>query len=246
MPGTAGGSVALSVVMPAFNESAILAESVEHVVKPLRERAETFELLVVENGSTDDTLAIAHRLGVEVPELRVVHRAVADYGAALRNGLIEAQGEIIVNFDCDYYDIDFLDRAVARLRGERAPAIVVGSKRAPGASDQRSAARRAVTWGFSTLLRLGFGLHVSDTHGMKAMRREAVLPYAEQCTLGRDLFDTELIVRAERGGLGVEEIPVAVVERRPARSPLASRVPRTVWGLVTLRRALGWRSAPDR
>jgi glycosyltransferase involved in cell wall biosynthesis len=235
--------VALSVVMPAYNESEILSESVHHVVERLRERHESFEMIVVENGSTDSTLTIAHVLADEHPELRVLHRDVADYGAALRAGLLDARGDLVVNFDCDYYDIDFLDRAVARLRADSGPAIVIGSKRAPGADDQRSWARRLVTGVFSTILRLGFGLGVSDTHGMKAMRRAAVLPCARQCTLGRDLFDTELIVRAERAGLAIEEIPVSVVERRPARSPLARRVPRTLVGLAQLWRAL--RAAPQ-
>ncbi len=244
MQGAAGGSVALSVVMPAFNESEILAESVEHVTEQLRARGDAFEVVVVENGSTDDTLAIARRLGGAIPEVRVLHRAVADYGGALRAGLLDARGELVVNFDCDYYDTDFLDRAITRLRAADGPAVVVGSKRAPGADDRRSWARRLVTWMFSMILRAGFGLRASDTHGMKAMRRAALLGCAQECTLGRDLFDTELILRAERAGLAVEEIPVSVVERRPARSPLLGRVPRTLWGLVRLRRALGNRRRP--
>ena len=96
----------------------------------------------------------------------------ADYGAALRAGLLEAAtGDVVVNFDVDYYDLDFL-AIVARpwSARRRAPAIVVGSKRAPGAHDHRARPRRFVTWGFGTLLRLGFGLRCSDTHGMKAMR----------------------------------------------------------------------------
>ena len=169
----------------------------------------------------------------------MLQRAEADYGAALRAGLLDASGDLVVNFDCDYYDIDFLDRAIARLRSDGGPAMVVGSKRAPGADDRRSISRRGVTWVFSTILRVGFGLHVSDTHGMKAMRRAALLPCAADCTLGRDLFDTELIIRAERSGLAIDEIPVSVVERRPARSPVARRVPRTLLGLMQLRRALG-------
>jgi glycosyltransferase involved in cell wall biosynthesis len=224
--------------MPAYNESEILAESVEHVVERLRARHEIFEMIVVENGSTDSTRTIADGLATVHPELRVLHRDIADYGAALRAGLLDARGGLVVNFDCDYYDIDFLDRAIARLRAPGAPSMVIGSKRAPGADDQRSWARRLVTVVFSTILRVAFGLRVSDTHGMKAMRRADVLPCAERSTLGRDLFDTELILRAERAGLAIEEIPVSVVERRPARSPVARRVPRTLVGLVRLWRAL--------
>ena len=82
------------------------------------------------------------------------------------------------------------------------PAIVVGAKRGEGATDTRSPVRKLATWTFSTILRVVFGLKVSDTHGIKAMRRAAVAPYAEECFSGQDLFDTELILRVERAGLG--------------------------------------------
>jgi hypothetical protein len=99
-----------------------------------------------------------------------------------------------------------------------------------------------VTTVFSTALRVGFGLRVSDTHGVKAMRRRPMAPLAEQCRFGQDLFDTELVLRAERAGLGSAEIPVEVVELRPARSSILRRVPRTVLGLGRLRVAF-WQEA---
>ena len=95
-----------------------------------------------------------------------------------------------------------------------------------------------MTGAFSLLLRRGFGLKVSDTHGMKALDRAQVTPLAERCQLGTDLFDTELVLRAERAGLVVTEIPVRVEERRPARSPIARRVLRTALGLRKLRLSL--------
>ena len=228
----------VSIVMPAFNEAEILATSVADVVAGMQQRSEPYEIIVVENGSTDNTLAIARELETLHPTLRVEHRDEADYGAALRHGLLHAKGEFVVNFDCDYYDLDFVDRAMQRLHASDEPAIVVGSKRTPGSDDRRTWARRSVTAVFTGILRVGFGLHVSDTHGMKAMRRDAVDAYARLCVLGRDLFDTELILRVERAGLVTTEIPVTVRERRPARTPILERVPRTVVGLVQLRRAL--------
>jgi len=120
------------------------------------------------------------------------------------------------------------------------PAVVVGSKRIAGSADTRNWQRRMITNVFSTLLRVGFGLSVSDTHGVKAMRRSAVAPLARHCRNGGDLFDTELILRAERSGLRSAEIPVEVVEKRPARSSIRARIPRTVKGLLALRLAL-WR-----
>ncbi len=228
----------LTVVMPAYNEATLLAASVADVVKGLRVHDRSFELIVVENGSTDGTLAIARELAEEHPEVRVEHRDLADYGAALRAGLLDARGEVVVNFDTDYYDLDFLDRAVPMITAPDGPAIVVASKRAPGSRDERPWPRRAVTAVFSIVLRLIFGMRVSDTHGMKAMRRQDVVPFARACKFGRDLFDTELVLRVERAGLRTAEIPVAVRELRPARTSIFRRVPRTIIGLARLAFAL--------
>ena len=228
----------VSVVMPAFNEAEILATSVKTVVDGLRGRDEPFEVLVVENGSTDGTLEIARQVAAELPEVVVDHRDEADYGRALRHGLLAATGEAVVNFDTDYFDLDFLDAAVAKVLAPDGPAIVVGSKRAAGATDTRVPLRKLATWVFSTILRVAFGLGVSDTHGMKAMRRATVEPFARDCFSGQDLFDTELILRVERAGLRADEIPVTVHELRPARSSFLSRVPRTLRGLCRLRIAL--------
>ena len=159
-----------------------------------------------------------------------------DYGRALRRGLLSARGEVVVNFDVDYYDLEFLDRAVALVHD--GAGIVVGTKRGVGAQDDRPLPRRVVTWTFATLLRLLFGLRASDTHGMKALDRALVVPLAERCQLGTDLFDTELVLRAERAGIVVAEVPVRVEERRPARSPIARRILRTLVGLRQLRLAL--------
>ncbi len=231
-------ALAVSVVMPAFNESEILESSVRAVVDGLRAGDRRFELIVVENGSTDDTAAIADALATAEAEVRAEHCAEADYGRALRTGLLAAQGEAVVNFDADFYDLSFLGAAVDCVLAPDGPAIVVGTKRGAGATDERSLFRKAATATFSTMLRVGFGLHVSDTHGIKAMRRAAVEPFARACTSGQDLFDTELILRVERAGLRTAEIPVLVTELRPARSSLLKRVPRTLRGLVKLRIAL--------
>jgi glycosyltransferase involved in cell wall biosynthesis len=231
-------ALALTVVMPAFNEAEILESSVHAVVDGLRASGQRFEVIVVENGSTDGTAAIADALAASEPEVRAEHCAEADYGRALRAGLLSATGDAVVNFDTDFFDLDFLAAAVARVLEPDGPAVIVGSKRGEGSTDERAALRKLATAVFSTTLRVAFGLHVSDTHGIKAMRREAVEPFARACRSGQDLFDTELILRVERAGLRTAEIPVGVTELRPARTSIMKRVPRTLLGLVKLRIAL--------
>lgn len=232
----------ITVVLPAHNEADLLEESVREVAEGLRARGRRFEIVVVENGSTDGTSGIAGRLAEELPELRALSLPEADYGRALRAGLLAAAGDVVVNFDVDWCDLGFLDRAVPLVLADGGPAVVVGSKRTSGSEDTRPLVRRLVTGVFTTALRAGFGLKVSDTHGVKAFRRTALVPVAGRCRFGQDLFDTELVLRAERAGLGSAEIPVEVIERRPARSSVVKRIPRTVRGLARLRLAL-WREA---
>lgn len=229
----------ISIVMPAHDEAPFIASAVRDVAEGMRARG-PFEIVVVENGSTDDTAEVAKALVQDVPELRVLSLGAADYGKALRMGFLNAGGELAAFFDVDYYDLDFLDRAVALMDGAGGPAVVVGSKRGEGAIDTRAWPRRMVTLVFSTILKVGFGLGVSDTHGMKVLRREPLMPLAERCRFGTDLFDTELILRAERAGLKSGEVPVIVQELRPSRSSIAKRIPRTMVNLVRLRIYL-WR-----
>lgn len=235
-----GRLVSVSIVMPAHNEEHYLEPAVRHLVPGLRASGHDFEFVVIENGSTDATIPVAERLAREFTELRLHTLPRADYGLALRTGLRAATGDIVVNFDVDYYDLGFLERALELMRTDADPAIVVGSKRAEGTQDSRSWSRRLVTWGFSTLLRVGFRVRVSDTHGMKALVRDRAVVVARACRFDADLFDTELVIRAERLGLGVAELPVTVAERRPSRTSIVGRVVRAIWGLARLRLTL-WR-----
>jgi glycosyltransferase involved in cell wall biosynthesis len=227
----------ITVVLPAHNEEAMLRGTVTELVEGLRARGRHFEVRVEENGSTDDTPRLADQLASTFDEVVATSSARPDYGEALRRGLLAAHGRVVVSFDVDYYDLDFLDAASAIVERGGA-AIVVGTKRGKGAQDERPLPRRLVTATFATLLRVGFGLRASDTHGMKAVDRQAVTSLAERCRLGTDLFDTELVLRAERAGLVVAELPVRVEERRPARSSIVRRGARTIVGLFRLRAAL--------
>jgi glycosyltransferase involved in cell wall biosynthesis len=235
----------LSVVMPAHNESGFIDQTLKVLVSALHERELAFEVLVVENGSTDSTLADSRTFAADHAAVVVLTRPVADYGEAMRAGLLAARGDVVVVFDVDYFDPAFVDVVLPRLAAPDGPAIIVGSKRAPGTSDTRPWPRRAITAGFSTVLRVGFDLKVSDTHGMKGMQRTTVEPIARRCRNGTDLFDTELVLRADRAGLAVAEVPVTVEERRPSRTPIARRVVRTMLGLVRLRIQL-WRDPARR
>jgi glycosyltransferase involved in cell wall biosynthesis len=219
----------LSVVVPVHNEADFLPTALPRLVAELR--AFDHELLVVENGSTDDTATVAERLLAELDEPgKVLSLATPDYGAALREGMRIASGDRIVMFDIDYFSGAFVEAALAADAD-----IVIASKRAEGSDDRRSLLRRTGTWGFNRLLRTLFSSSVGDTHGMKVFARGVVDAQIDRVRHTTDLFDTELVLRAERAGATIAELPVVVEEQRDARSSFVKRVPRTLRGLREIR-----------
>ncbi|MGZ8592338.1 MAG: glycosyltransferase family 2 protein [Actinomycetota bacterium] len=233
----------LSVLIPAHNEAEILEHTVLSVVRGLRDvEAYGFELVICENGSSDGTLAIAMRLAQDNPEVVVVSLREPDYGAAMRAGFLAARGDVIVNFDADYYDLDFLNLA---LREDAD--IVVAAKSLRDSEDTRAFLRRLASRTFGWLVHTLLELEVSETHGMKLFHRQATQHLAMEVHSTKDLFDTELLARAEWSGLRIRELPIRTVEMRHSRSGILRRVPRTIWGLLIIRiaRRSTWRTLEE-
>lgn len=225
----------LSVVIPIHNEAAFLPTALPGLLAQMSEVGEPWELLLIENGSTDGTAERARELLADTDATwTVVEMASPDYGDALSHGMAIASGDHIVMFDIDYYSGPFV---TAALHADAD--VVIASKRAPGSDDRRTTLRRMGTWGFNLLLRTLLGSGVGDTHGMKVFRRSAIGPLLSEVVARKDLFDTELVIRAEKEGASIVELPVVVEEQRDARSSYLGRVPRTVRGLLDMRRRLG-------
>jgi glycosyltransferase involved in cell wall biosynthesis len=225
----------VTVVIPIHNEASFLPDAVERLFAELAGVDADIEVTLVENGSTDDTAEVAERLSDRHPRLRVMRLADPNYGAAMRAGFERATGEWVANFDIDYFSGRFLSSALSLADDAD---IVLASKRAKGAEDRRGLFRRLGTLGFNVFLRVLFRSKVSDTHGMKLLRRHVVAQIVPAVISNLDLFDTELVIRAERAGHRIAEIPARVEELREARSSYLSRVPRTLVGLWRIRWAL--------
>src|SRR3954447_26213558 len=126
----------ISVVIPAYNEAALLGTTVRQLVDGLRTLGDPFEVHIVENGSTDGTVTVARRIVGALPEVELHTMRVANYGEALRTGLLASRGDVAVIFDVDFWDLQFMKEALQVLDGGPdpvGPVVVVGSKRGPGA-----------------------------------------------------------------------------------------------------------------
>lgn len=225
----------ISIVIPVHNEAGFIEGALPRLVSALEQVPATYEVIVAENGSNDATADLAAAFALTDPRFRVLRLPEPDYGAAMRAGFRDARGAWAVNFDIDYFSGEFL-RAGLDLAEDAD--VVLASKRVEGADDRRSAFRRLATWGFNLVLRILFGSKVTDTHGMKMVRRSVVDEVVPQVVSTKDLFDTELVIRAERAGYRIAEVPAVVEELREARSSFVSRIPRTLRGLWRIRRTL--------
>jgi glycosyltransferase involved in cell wall biosynthesis len=199
----------------------------------LSERGIDFELMFAENGSTDDTPAILERLSAVDPRIRWFHSDRPNYGAALKQGILRARGELVICDEIDLCDLTFYDAALPLLHSRRAD-LIIGSKAAKGATDHRPLVRRLATRLHNRLLRVTLGFRGTDTHGIKAFRRESLLPVINACVVDKDVFASELVIRAYRHGLPVLEIPVQLHEKRKPSIHLFRRVPNVLKNVAKL------------
>jgi glycosyltransferase involved in cell wall biosynthesis len=230
----------VSIVIPVYNEEGILREAVtdllaglDGVRAALRAPELTFEVILAENGSSDRTAELAAHLADERPDVRTFSLGEPNYGKALRQGILAARGAIVMCEEIDLCDLDFHRRALEHLR-HRDCDMVIGSKAMKGASDQRPLFRRAATKVINSMLRIALDFRGTDTHGLKAFDRRALLPIVEACVIDRDLFASELVIRAGRADLHVLEIPIHLHEKRPPAVRLVKRVPNVLRGMAKL------------
>jgi len=222
-------AVQMTVVIPVYNEEGLLATAVNDLVPRLAELPLVTEVLLSENGSKDRTLEIAHALADKYPNVRVLHTEEPNYGRAMRRGIEEAHGALVMCDEIDICDVDFYRAALEILQADGAD-MVVGSKRHPAARDARPALRRFATWVLNAMLRVVVGFRGTDTHGLKAFRREPLMPVVARCIVEKDLFASELVIRAERM-VRVVEVPVRIMEKRPPSINLFKRVPNVLRNL---------------
>lgn len=200
----------VSLVMPAYNEGDMIEEVVERVDRVVRKTGLRYELIVVDDGSVDDTqrklMNCTHNNG----HVRVVGYAKnMGKGHAIKTGFACAKSDVVVFMDSDF-DIDpsQISRYVEVVK--RAD-IVVASKWLPQSKVDMPLIRKILSYVFNVLVKLLTGIRLSDTQtGLKAVRRKAVEKVFSKLAVRRYAFDVELLVIANLHGLRVVELPVTL------------------------------------
>lgn len=202
-------SLYLSIIIPAHNEEQRLPSSLEQVNQFLDEQLYPAEILVVENGSQDRTLAIAQEYARRYPRLRVFHEDGRGKGLAVRRGMLEALGAYRFMCDAD------LSMPIAQVQRFLPPVlesydVALGSREAPGAVRYQEAFYRH--WGgraINSLIRLLALPGLRDTQcGFKCFTASVARDLFQVQTLQGWSFDIELLYVARMRGYRVVEVPI--------------------------------------
>lgn len=198
-------SVDLTILMPCLNEAKTVAACVRSARAYLDEAAIEGEVLVADNGSTDDSTTVAEAAGA-----RVIHVSQKGYGAALMGGIIEARGRYVIMGDADSsYDFFRLGAFVARLRA--GADLVLGNRFRGGIEEGAMPLLHRYLGNpvLSFVGRLFFRVPIHDFHcGLRGFSRQAILKLG-LVTPGME-FASEMVAKAALGKLRIEEVPTTL------------------------------------
>ena len=213
----------ITIVIPAYNEAGRITPTLRITVEYMRSRKEPFEVLVVDDGSRDDTVEVVEAVGRDLPEVRCLRNpSNMGKGAAVKNGVFNARGELVAFVDADSSTrISDLQRLVEAV--ERGADIAIGSRahRYSVIPVKQPWQRQTAGKVFNFLCRMGLGLTVSDSQcGFKLFTRSAARDIFSTSRIEGFCFDVELLYLAGKKKYRVREVPVTWSDDRASRVKL--------------------------
>ncbi len=194
----------ITVIAPVYNEPGDIEPFIKRVSEQLA--GQDYEIVIAEDGSNDAPKAIK-RLGAK--RCRVLHSDVRlGKGAAIANAILDAKNDIVVYMDVDLSsDLGKISRLILGI--ESGAAISTGSRLMKGSKIRRGFLREFMSRGYNNLVRLALGSRLNDHQcGFKAFRKSTVMPVLKKVKDNHWFWDTEILVRAQREGLKVDEFPI--------------------------------------
>ena len=200
-----------SIVIPAYNESSRLRPTLDTLLRYVHDQQWDVEILVVNDGSKDDTAQVVREYGKIHPEILLLENpGNRGKGFSVRNGMLQARGDICLFTDADLSSP--IEEAQKLLAAINAGAdLAIGSRwlKAELQTERQPLYRQAFGRIFNLVLRVVLGMRFVDTQcGFKAFRREAVQRIFPLQKIERWGFDPEILYLARRAGLKVAEVPV--------------------------------------
>jgi glycosyltransferase involved in cell wall biosynthesis len=227
----------VDVVIPVYNEERVLAQSVASLREFLKENLpHQCTIVIADNASTDNTLAIASELAEKYPDIEYLHLAEKGRGRALRRAWTVSDADIVSYMDVDLstnlHAFPLLIEAIA----DEGYDVAIGSRLMRASRIRRSLRREILSRGYNYLVKGMFLTKFSDAQcGFKALSKQAariLVPLVEDQSW---FFDTELLIMAEKRGCRIKEVPVEWIEDLDSRVNVPKTVIEDVRGLIRVR-----------
>lgn len=229
-----------SIVIPAYNEEKTVESHLDEFIAalPAAVRAVLAEIIIVENGSKDETLACVKRLADRhVGLVRFLSLERGSYGEAVKQGMMAAHGSHLSILECDFLDGGFVAASIECFNSGKA-SLILASKRHPRSRDGRPLKRRVLTFIFNFILRISTGYPGTDTHGLKSVETPLAQRLCTAAMTTDETFQTEFVLLAWRWGIPIQELPIVIKEKRPAPVSIRKRFPMVLRTMGELRRSL--------
>ena len=199
----------LDIVLPAYNEEAIITDSVAEIIKKLTPFHVSYRIVVANNGSTDSTSEYARAAGADVIEVPGKGK-----GRALAYAALYSEAEYLLFIDADLSASPSEIQTLWSIQETEGADIVIGSRLLKKTLVKRSLLRTLSSEVFNLLRSLILGIHVTDTQcGLKLMNEKGRMVLAE-CEETGWFIDMEFLARAEQKGLLIKEVPISWEEFR--------------------------------
>jgi dolichyl-phosphate beta-glucosyltransferase len=230
-------NIELSLIIPAYNEGKIIKDTLERVYKFLTKKDYGWEVIVVDDGSDDNTTDLVRIFADKNEGIRLIKFPEnRGKGAALKAGVKEAKGKCIVYSDADLsVPLKYIDRTLLHLKNSN---LVIGSRRAEGAEIlvHQSWLRESLGRIFTLLTRCVLVMDISDfTCGFKGFRSKAGKDIFGRALLERWAYDSELLFLAKKLRYKITELPVSWKNRKDTRVVLGRAVITSFIDLIRIR-----------
>ena len=199
----------VSVIIPVFNDRSSLETALPISIETLSAITGGFEIIVAEDGSTDGSTEYVREYEKQDTRVRLLHRDERQgRGKALNRAIRESKGGVVCYYDVDLAtDMQHLSGLIAAIRN--GSDIATGSRLLPESDIVRTGDREIASRSYNFLVRLFLRSRLVDHQcGFKAFNKERILPLLPTIRSNHWFWDTEILVRAQRAGYRVTELPV--------------------------------------
>jgi glycosyltransferase involved in cell wall biosynthesis len=230
-------AIHVDVIIPVLNEAHVLAKSVGTIREFLREHLTySWQIVIVDNGSTDGTLEVARGLAGQFRDVRFLHLEEKGRGRALRRAWQESTADVVLYTDVDLStELAALPKVADALILEGYD-IATGSRLAEDSHTRRSLKREITSRVYNLFVKCVLFTKFSDAQcGFKAVTREIVESVIPQVKDQYWFFDTELLVLAEKQGYRIKDIPVTWIEDDDSRVKIIPTAWEDIKGVLRLR-----------